>query len=201
MTEGIERAVELERSETDELFFICIVADDINFMPQLKILREETDAPILIATSKANYTEREHHESLSAGADFYAEYCQNPEQNIEGVLSAISSISRRAARLPNRSKRISSGDIYIAADRHKAFIKDAEIVLNGTEMKIFHYLTLNRGSVVSHEDIFRRINDGEHGELTPDTIYSTMKRLRKKIRGAVDNDYIETIRNVGYRLR
>gem|GEM_PF-6625244 len=99
MTEGIRRAVEIEKSETDELFFIDIVADDIDFIPQLKLLSQETNAPILVATSQEHYTVKEHHDALSNGADFYAPYCGDPcgkpEDDIEGVLSAISSANQR----------------------------------------------------------------------------------------------------------
>jgi hypothetical protein len=48
MTEGIEKAIEIEKSKADELYFIAIVADDVDFMAQLKILSAETNAPIPI---------------------------------------------------------------------------------------------------------------------------------------------------------
>jgi DNA-binding response OmpR family regulator len=103
MTEGIEKAIEIEKSPHNELYFIDIVADDIDYMAQLKILSNETTAPILIATSK--YSEKEHHEAFNNGADFYGGYCKMPEQNIEGVISAINSIDRRAKK-PKTSSEI-----------------------------------------------------------------------------------------------
>ena len=54
MTGGINKVIEIEKSEGDELFFVDIVEDDIDFLPQLKILAGETDAPNLIATSHPN---------------------------------------------------------------------------------------------------------------------------------------------------
>ena len=56
-------------------------------MPQLNILSEEADAPILIATSNCNVIE--HHEALNNGADFYGGYCDAPEQNINAVIASI----------------------------------------------------------------------------------------------------------------
>jgi DNA-binding response OmpR family regulator len=199
MMEGIERAVEIEQS-SNELFFISIVADDINFLPQLKILREETNVPILVAASKAHYSESEHHEALKCGADFYATFCESPATDINGVFSAIRSINRRTTMLRTPNTRMSHGDIHVVVEHHKVFVKDEEIVLTCTEMKILQYLMSNGGQVLSHKGIASLLCERDNGETTPNVIYSTMKRLRKKIRDAAQVDYIETIRDVGYRL-
>ena len=157
MTEGIEKAIELEKSNANELYFIDIVADDIEFMPQLKILSEETNAPLLIAVSKANYSEQEHHAALSNGADFYAAYCETPENDIEGVISAINSIKLRARKRKIPNNILGHGDILIVSNQHKAFVKDMELSLTGTEMKILKYLMVNRGNVLSHRQIHRKL--------------------------------------------
>lgn len=201
MTEGIDKAVGMESSNDDELFFIDIVADDINFMPQLKMLSEETNAPILIAVSKPRYTEKEHHAALNSGADFYGQYCDDPEENINAVLSVINCINQRARKRKAPIDRISHGDIHIVIDYHKVFIEDVEIALTGMEMKIFQYLVINRGNTMSHRQIYSQISDGAFDEISRDTIYSSMKRLRKKIRDVAGGDYIETVRDVGYRLK
>jgi len=196
MTEGIKKAIEIEKSGTSGLFFIDVAADDIDFMPQLKILSEETSAPIFIATT--NPDDDEHHEALNNGADFYGKYCKEPGQNIDGVFSAINSINRRTKKQKAPNGIISHGDILIDANRHKAFIKDKELSLTGTEMKILHYLMVNRGNVLQHGQICRKIYDDDGG--TFDSLYSAIKRLRKKILAAAQADYIETVRGVGYRL-
>jgi len=67
MTEGLKTAIEIEKSVLDELYFIDIVADGIDYLPQLKILHEETNAPILIVAS--NFNENERVSALNNGAD------------------------------------------------------------------------------------------------------------------------------------
>ena len=199
MTDGISKAVKIENSENDELFFIDIVADDIDFMPQLKILSAETNAPILIATFNLDYDER--HEALRYGADFYGEYCPNPEQNIDAVLSVIDSINQRARKQKAPHNIISHGDILIVIDAHRAFIDDTELTLTNAEMKILYYFMVNRGNTLSHSQIYKQLNTNGYDEPTTDIIYSTVKRLRQKIREITEIDYIETVRDVGYRLR
>jgi DNA-binding response OmpR family regulator len=65
---------------------------------------------------------------------------------------------------------------------------------------MLHYLMINRGSVLSHKQIYRKVFDGEYDESTSDVIYSTLKRLRKKIKEVSAVEYIETVKDVGYRL-
>ena len=76
MTEGIKKAVEIEKSATDELSFIAIVAGNIDYLPQLKILSEETNAPILIATF--DYSEDEHYGSAYVHYT-HETYCHQPQ--------------------------------------------------------------------------------------------------------------------------
>jgi DNA-binding response OmpR family regulator len=122
MTDGIEKAVEIEKSRADELYFIDIVADDINYMPQLKILNDETDAPVLIATSSPN--DDEHHEALSKGADFYGKYCGTPEQNVNAVVSVINSIERRARKNKSSLKMIIYNGIMLTPSyRNTIFVR------------------------------------------------------------------------------
>jgi DNA-binding response OmpR family regulator len=199
MTEGIEQAIKIEKSSGKELYFVSIVADEIDFMPQLKTLSEKIKAPILIAVSKANYDEKEHHEALKNGADFYATNCNKAQQDIVGVLSAISSINRREKKCKTPNQIITHGDILLDVSQHKAFFKDKEVSLTATEMKILHYMMVNRGLILGHEQILQNAYDDYDGK-TNDCLYSAIKRLRKKIRNASETDYIETVRDVGYRF-
>ena len=197
MTETIKEAIKIEKSQTDDLFFIDIVADDINYMPQLKILSEETNAPILIATS--NYNEEENYEALNNGADFYGGYCDKPEKNINAVVAFINSLERREKKQNVQNKIFAHGDILIVLNQHKVFIKDTEVLLTNTETKTLYYMMVNKGNVLSHNQIYRKVYD-EYDELSSDVIYSIIKRLRKKMREINPFDYIETVRDIGYRL-
>lgn len=198
MTEGIERAIKIEKSR-DKLFFISIVADDIDFMPQLRILSDETCAPILIATSKVNYNEKMYHEALKNGADFYGQYCDEARQNIAAVLSVISSINRRAMKQRTLDKIIADGDILMDVEHHRVFFKDKEVPLTNAEMRILYYMMINRGIILGYSQI--SCNAYSYcDDKTLDSLYSAIKRIRKKIRNVTQTKYIETINGVGYRL-
>jgi DNA-binding response OmpR family regulator len=200
MMKAIEKAVEIEKTDSrSELFFISIVADDVDFLPELRTLSEQTSAPILVAVSKQHYREEEHHEALANGADFYASFCDKSSNDVRGVIAAINSIKQRSNKPKLSNNVIVHEDILVDIEHHKAFIEDKEVPLSGTELRILHYLMINRGITIRHEQIFRNVYD-DCDDVSLDSLYSAIKRLRKKIRDVANRDYIKTIRDVGYRL-
>lgn len=197
MTDGIKKAIEIEKSPANELYFIDIVADDIDFMPQLRILSDETKAPILIATS--NPTADEHYEALNNGADFYGKCCEKSEQNINAVIALINSMERRSKKNNTACRIFTYKDILISKDIHQVFVSDKEIQLTRTEMEILYYLMINRGLILTHEKIKQYIWPDDD-EVSHDMIYNNIKRLRDKMRSVSQKEYIENVRDVGYRL-
>ena len=142
MTEGIKKAVEIEKSATDELSFIAIVARNIDYLPQLKILSEETNAPILIATF--DYSEDEHHEALNNGADFYAKYSDEPEKNIRGVLSVMNSIEQRSKKRKVSGSIKIHDNVLVAPSSRKVFFNDRSVSLTKKEYEILGFFMSNR---------------------------------------------------------
>jgi len=203
MSEGISKAIEMEQSKNDKLFFLVMVADDVDFLPQLRILSDATTVPILVVTSKDRYTVDEHHAALSEGADFYGVYNDTPDVDLDGVFAIVSSVNKRINKRAAPSGIIAHSDMLIVTDHHKAFIKDTEIYLTAAEIRILHYMLANRGNVLSHKQLYSRINDNNFGEweMTPDAVYNAIKRLRKKIKDVAQTEYIETVKDVGYRLK
>jgi len=198
MSEGIAKAIELEKSDDVELFFIDIVADEIDFMPQLSILSNETNAPILIATSNPNPTE--HKNSLNNGADSYGKYCETPEESINTVIAILNSIERRARKEKRPNKIIAHEDFLLVSGDNKVFIKDKEIMLTNAESEILYYFAINRGNILSHSQIYDQVSKDIY-EPSPNIIYNIITRLRKKLRSAVQAEYIETVKGTGYRFK
>ena len=201
MTEGIAKAIEIENSKTDELYFIDIVADDVNYMPLLKVLSEETDAPILIATSCYNVDE--HHEALYNGADFYGGYCKTPEQNINAVLASINSIERREKKNRTPTKTIIYDGILITPSyRNIIYVNEKEIELFKIEFDVLYYLMENRGKTLTYERIYSNVWREEYNEIVKKALWAAVKRLRDSLRRASGRtDYIVTVRDVGYRFQ
>ena len=73
MTEGIEEAMK------NQFLYIGINGDNINFKPQLPLLREATNAPIFIATTGCAMQKQA--EAVNPGADLYGQIGENPDDN------------------------------------------------------------------------------------------------------------------------
>jgi len=200
MTEGIEKAIEIEKSKIHELYFIDIVADDIDYMPQLQILHEETDAPILIAT--ANYDDNEREKALNIGADFYGGYCGTPEQNINAVIAVINSIDRRAKKPRSPSKVLIYRGLMLApSHRNTVFIGSEKTDLTRQEFDLLYYLMINHGKVLSYRQIYRRVWGSEYEDMERNVLWNAITRVREKLKAAPDGkEYIETVRDFGYRF-
>lgn len=188
----------IKEAERNQFLYIGINANNINYMPMLKILRDVTSDPIFISTT--SYTMQEQTEATLNGADLFGQISDSPNDNYTAVMANINRINERAAQRKPTAKILTYGDILLAPTCHQAFIYDEEIRLTKNEMDILHYLMINRGSILSHKQIFRKVFDGEYDEASSDVIYSTLKRLRKKIKEVSAVEYIETVRDVGYRL-
>ena len=88
MDEGILNA------NRDTFLFIIINADNIDYLPKLRKLRETTNDPILIGTT--NHTIEEQTEALRLGADFYGSFCGDSAKNINVALTVLNNITERA---------------------------------------------------------------------------------------------------------
>jgi len=199
MDEGIEKAIEIENARGKELYFISIVADDINYIPQLKTLDNATNAPILVATFK--YNEDEHHQVLDNGGDAYAGYRKEMLDNVNGVKMVIQKIEQWARKREQMTETLSyNGMILKPTQRNAVFINDHEVELTRTLFDLLYYLVLNQGVVLSFEKIYDHVYFGSISHDPTTVVKSAVKRIRKRISEVTDADYIQSIRGYGYRI-
>ena len=88
MNEGIEKAIK------NQFLYIGINAANINYMPQLRLLRDVTNDPILISTT--TYTMQEQGKAIGLGADLFGQISDNPSENIESVMALINRLNERS---------------------------------------------------------------------------------------------------------
>jgi len=193
MQEAIEKAI------AAKFLYIGINAANTDYMPMLRLLREATNDPILISTT--NYSKQEHRKATNNGADLYGELFDNPDENFDAVMACINNLDERVGRKKAPLAIKAYSDFLIAPSHHRVFVNDIELHLTKNEMGILYHLIINRGGILSNKQIFQNVFDGDYEESSPDVIYSTFRRLRSKIKAAASYDYIENVRDVGYRLR
>jgi two-component system KDP operon response regulator KdpE len=161
-------------------------------------LREATLAPIIVLSAIGS--EQAKIKALDLGADDYVEMPFSMEEFLARVRSSLRRwMMLKSDRQPAKNLVISN-DLYIDGDSHQVTLRGEEIRLTPTEFKLLHYLSQNRGKVISHRSILQAVWGAEYGDER-EYLRVFISQLRHKI----ENDplrpaYILTEPGVGYRF-
>jgi DNA-binding response OmpR family regulator len=94
---------------------------------------------------------------------------------------------------------IHCGDLVVDLASCEVSLKGEVLDLTFREYELLKFLALNRGRTFTREALLNRVWGYDYfgGDRTVDV---HIRRLRTKT-GDLDNPYIETVRNIGYRFR
>ena len=173
-----------------DLVLLDVMLPDENGNEIVKKLRRDVDTrkiPVIMVTAKT--TELDLVKGLEDGAD---DYIKKPFSVME-LISRVKAMLRRTEQV--EEKRISLDELVLDNDRHAVRIAGSTIELTFKEYELLHYLLINRGIVLSRDNIMDEIwGIAYEGESR--TLDMHIKTLRQKL-----GDYgsrIRTVRNVGY---
>lgn len=131
---------------------------------------------------------------LDAGAD---DYLVKPFE-IDELLARVRALVRRNFA-PFHDQIVEVRDIKVNLTNRSVFHDDVEIQLSPREFQLLELLIRNKGQVLSRDLIYDKIW-GLDGDVSMKTIDATVKLLRKKLNDNGENDIIQSIRGVGYKL-
>jgi DNA-binding response OmpR family regulator len=198
MTKGIEMAIAVEKSKTQYLYFVDIVADNIDYMPELSELYERINAPILIAASVYNVDE--HHKALNNGAYFYGQYNGEAEKNVNVVITVANRYHHKKEQR-TETNILTNGGISVFISQRQAFVNDTQIKLTKIEYDLLCYFMSNIGSALSYGQIFLNVWNDKYNETSNEAIKGIIKRLRKKLANDEnENCIIENIHSFGFKM-
>jgi DNA-binding response OmpR family regulator len=179
-----------------DLVILDLVLPDGNGLEFLRALREASDVPVIVLTSRDEETDRVV--GLEIGADDYVLKPFSPRE----VSARVRAVLRRATRSAQpEDKPIRAGALSLDAGTRKATIHDREIFLSRTEFNLLALFLRTPGRVFERSQILDAVwgSDVVVGDRTVDV---HVKALRRKIEEAGgDPRVLETVRGVGYRLR
>ena len=91
-------------------------------------------------------------------------------------------------------------DISLSADTHKATVCGLPVKLTKTEFAILKLLMSHPSQVITKSLLLEKIS-----EDTPDCVESSLRvhvsNLRKKLRDAGGQDYIESVWGIGFKMK
>ena len=152
-----------------------------------------SNVPIIIVTSRES--ELDELISLNNGAD---QYVAKP-YNIQILLAKISGLLRRTKNLESSQNKINCGDFILSISKSIIEKEDTKIELTKNELKILHFLLLNKGKIVSRDEIINYLWDSE-SFIDDNTLTVNMTRLRTKLEEIGLKNIIQTKRGQGYIL-
>ncbi len=157
---------------------------------------EGIGTPILVVSARGTEHDRVH--ALEIGADDYLVKPFSMKELVARVKAAV----RRGVRAqdPPRGDAIEIEELRIDPREVQAFVDGASAELTPTEFKLLYTLALERGRVVTRDELLQRIwgRRQTHRDRTVDVF---VRRLRQKIdRNASRHSFIQTRFGVGYKL-
>ena len=168
--------------------------DGIDLCRQLKADGSTKNIPIVMLTAKSE--ESDMVVGLQMGADDYITKPFSPKV----LIARIKVIMRRAkdAQAPPESVQRAYGQLTIDLPKHKVLYRSQAIELTAIEFDILEFLSRAPGRVYSREQILDGVwKDGKF--IVDRAVDVHIRGLRKKLgRG---QEYIETVRGVGYRFK
>ena len=159
-----------------------------------KEVRKTSDVPIIMVTSRDN--EIDELMSLNYGAD---QYVTKP-YNIQILLAKINGLLKRNKKSDKKMQEIDCDGFKLNIAERVIKKDDRKIELTKNEYTILYYLCINRGRIVSRDEIMDYLWESEEF-IDDNTLSVNVKRLRGKLEELGLVDRIETRRGQGYILK
>ncbi len=183
-----EAGMELALSRQPDLVLLDIMLPKVNGYEICRAVREQgLEMPIIMLTAKGQ--EEDIVLGLNLGAD---DYVTKPFK-IRELVARVNAFLRRKKTGQETVSHFGEFELNLAA--HKLFRDSEEIDLTPKEFRLLAYLAARPGRAVARNDILNAVW-GNSAFVTPRSIDRCVTTLRAKI----GTQYIQTIRDIGYRF-
>jgi DNA-binding response OmpR family regulator len=189
-----DEGMELAASGVHDAVIMDVMLPGIDGMEAAKRLRAQgLHVPILMLTARDALTDRLA--GFDAGAD---DYLTKPFA-FQELLARLRAIGRRGGA-PIEDERLVVGDLVMDTRSHEVSRGGKVIDLAPREYALLEFLMRNQGQALSRTMILDRV--WEYGfDSFANVVDATILRLRKAIDDGYDQQLIQTVRGVGYRIK
>lgn len=194
--DGLE-ALKIFENEDISLALIDILMPGMDGFRLTKNIREKSNIPVIIASARVSDADKIL--GLDLGADDYLTKPFNPLEAVARVNSSIRRFYKLGAdKSAEGSKVVQVRDLKLDTNSCIILKNDEEIELTSIEFKIMKLFMENPGKVFTKQQIFE-CGWEEQAVVDDNSIMVCISKLRSKL--SMDKDeYIKTIRGLGYRL-
>ena len=181
------------RRDPPDLLILDVMMPGVDGLNVVRVLRNESDLPVLMLTAKSTEDDLLH--GLDLGADDYVTKPYSPRE----LMARVRTLLRRVQR-PSGNPGITLGELRIDPDRHEVDVRGTAVECTASEFRILHTMAASPGRVFSRAQLLSAVH-GLDGYITARTIDAHVMNLRKKIEVQPRTPaYLLTVHGVGYKL-
>lgn len=187
-----EKALAVARDFLPDLVLLDImmpIMDGVETCRRMRQMPGVDEAFIIFLTARAE--EYSEVAAFDVGADDYITKPIKPR----ALLSRIKAVFRRDKKEKMSVDRIEIGELTIDRTSYTVRVQDREVNLPKKEFELLYFLARHRNRVFSREDILEQIW-GTDVYVVPRTVDVHVRKVREKI----GDDYITTVKGVGYKF-
>ena len=193
---GTDALAILDKERID-LAILDIMLPDIDGFEICREIRKNHTFPVIMLTAKNS--DRDKIAGLTIGAD---DYVTKPFNSLE-LVARVKAQLRRFTRyndITTNSDHLDFNGLIIDKSTHTCTLYDQVLSLTPIEFDILWLLAVNRGKVISSEELFEQIW-GEKFLDSNNTVMVHIRRIREKMHEPSRNpQFIKTVWGVGYKI-
>jgi two-component system alkaline phosphatase synthesis response regulator PhoP len=185
-------ALAAARSEKPDLIILDLMLPQLDGREVCKILRRESDVPIIMLTALAE--EIDQVTGLEIGADDYITKPFSPR----ALVARVRALLRRTRGDVKVPSMIRTGGLEIDSEKYSVTFAGRTLRLTPNEFKLLQLLASRPGQTLTRAQLL----DDLHGSASSmdRSVDSHVKNIRKKLETASGSPMIETVYGVGYRF-
>jgi two-component system KDP operon response regulator KdpE len=193
---GGMRVLRLLETEEPDIVLLDLMLPETDGFELCRQIRERSPVAIIVVSARGG--ERDKVTALNMGAD---DYMTKPF-SIEELLARITATLRRtrpAAAVEPGPLVVTAGDIMIDLASQEVTRLGQRVHLTPTEFALLRELATNRGKLLTHAYLLRRVW-GQGYETETEYVRVYVRRLRAKLEAAGSKPLILTQPRAGYRF-
>ena len=190
-----EAGLEAIRKRPPDLVIADITLPGMDGLDMVRILRQESQVPVLFLTAKKDEVNRVL--GFKLGAD---DYVSKPFSMQELICRVKALLHRASPKTPDSQQAsLRVGGIEMDLRRHEVRVNGKHRKVTPLEFKLLKLLIDANGAVLSREDLLKRLwGYDESMEICTRTVDQHIARLRRSL--ASEKKRVVTVKSIGYKI-
>lgn len=186
-------ALEKFESESPDLIILDIMIPELNGIEVLRRIRKTSNVPVILVTAKNETYDKVN--GLNTGAD---DYISKPFA-IEELFARITAVLRRTKQTASNSTVLKNRDIELNIKSMNVSIMNTPVILSKLEFLMLKLFLENQNVALSRSSIIDQVW-GKDYFIDENTVDVYINYLRSKISQLTKEEYIRTVRGIGYMM-